>query len=1112
MIDDDILHPTPAVQAQILWLYVDAGIAQGKLGNWRATLATSQEGRQWVQTHVADPIPAVQAQILQLYVNTGVAQGKLGDPKASLATHQEGLQWARTHGTDPTPAVQARILRLYRNAGSTQGQLGQSGSALRSIPLLNLLAWALATIADLKEGEGNDWQITVTHLENARQKLEPEASVLVKHCQRLLQFFLNPALQPPAPHLPFVIPPAYFPTADQRLRLSEGFYVLEWAQHHQSLLEAYQSLQGATHPAEVERWRKEIGDPLRQQLRELQPLWQTLFPNSASHHPLTPSSTEAGEQNQEEDGTLTLDTLRTARAELQNLSRWQRFKHRRSVRAIKARLPTLDRLYQADQKYKYDWDTRYGWERHLREARRALVDGLSTPLVTRYSLPPGLSEPLFIALAALLPYEATEATRAVAVWQEQPPWAEKTRFRSALQGSRLLEWAQGHRPLYDFYADRPLDIRFKIHRAGVPSEDAQKVLRELLATWEQEPTLHARYIDGNWQEELCPPPLQRALQMAWEVVQERAKPLARLLTALADPTFTRPLDEVGDPEPGAYTQALTAWLQGKAVDVLKEALSEWLEQQGKATGLVDIDSANHSLECQFEAAIRVAPRWQSDWEAICHDLAKQRLSELLSESPLNLETIWQTLERSRVALAGLTAQTSLEHWYNTLEQPLREAFEQTQEKLNARSENPNVAYSAQEWPPLVAWLEALKNWLPALPTVDQCQAHLRPQEALIQPFFDATQQRLRILWLDAQGLQLRELPAECAAQAQWFTPEGTGVVDQWVHSIQQDKQGVPDAATWPAVLNHPAVQSFVHTFRAWATAQNLTQLTVIFPAPLGQLPWEAQFDAFIDSHLFLVRAVSVAHWCQPTASSIQLNKSWVLGTTGLDKNLACANTEATWVAKQWGTPPHLPSAPVSIFTALQRLEASQAVCLSTHGRFEHRNPLKSGLFLGTLPTRSPQKSEVKLLPLWLCSVLRLPITQLVILSACETHVSGRDAEGLLSPVGIGPALAAAGARTIIGTLWSCSDSAALCFNYHLLTLADENPTQPWHELVARARQRLRSMTSTDIADLQTRLGMEEEGCLQTLDKRCEHPPPFAEPVDWAGFVLLGQSERVPVAL
>lgn len=103
MTDDDILHPTPAVQEQILQLYINAGVAQGELDDWQAELATCQEGMQWAQTHVTNPTPAAQVRILWLYKNAGVAQDKLGDLKAALALCQEGLQWARTHITDLTP-------------------------------------------------------------------------------------------------------------------------------------------------------------------------------------------------------------------------------------------------------------------------------------------------------------------------------------------------------------------------------------------------------------------------------------------------------------------------------------------------------------------------------------------------------------------------------------------------------------------------------------------------------------------------------------------------------------------------------------------------------------------------------------------------------------------------------------------------------------------------------------------------------------------------------------------------------------------------------------------------------------------------------------------------
>ena len=82
------------------------------------------------------------------------------------------------------------------------------------------------------------------------------------------------------------------------------------------------------------------------------------------------------------------------------------------------------------------------------------------------------------------------------------------------------------------------------------------------------------------------------------------------------------------------------------------------------------------------------------------------------------------------------------------------------------------------------------------------------------------------------------------------------------------------------------------------------------------------------------------------------------------------------------------------------------------------------------------------LPLW--TITNSPVVaDLVILSACESNLSGQDTEGLLTPIGIGPSLAAAGAKTVVGTLWNCNGVAAICFSYYFYKIAADHPTMPW---------------------------------------------------------------------
>jgi len=308
------------------------------------------------------------------------------------------------------------------------------------------------------------------------------------------------------------------------------------------------------------------------------------------------------------------------------------------------------------------------------------------------------------------------------------------------------------------------------------------------------------------------------------------------------------------------------------------------------------------------------------------------------------------------------------------------------------------------------------------------------------------------------------------------------------------------------VINSNPVTRFADTLSTWA--QGLNQLTVIFPAPLGQLPWEA----LPQLEMVLVREISVAHWLKHTPSPSQEGSSdtkdvsWVVSDPSGETQ--CMVKEARWVAAQLNTTTD--NAGASVFEALRHLNKSHRAHLVTHGEFIRAEPTASYL------TLENQKGVI--LPLWMTGAIRVS-ADLVVLSACESNLNGQDTEGLLTPIGIGPSLAAAGAKTVVGTLWPCKGLAALCFSYYFYTIADKNKQMRWHQVVAQARRQLRQMTAKDFKDLATELGLDgldkddsQEPCTSAAQKvldsaRSPDSLLFDELEDWAGFSVLGQVLR-----
>ncbi|MCP4702751.1 MAG: CHAT domain-containing protein, partial [Gammaproteobacteria bacterium] len=1054
-----------SVRECVLRLYYDAGnIAVQPLKQpeqaqmlFQTGLARAEEFLQAGETHTG-----MWKQVLMLYHNAGVnAEKSFNHLEQARTFYQTGLVRAEEflRAGETHPDVRKEMFDIYKAPIRLWHNNGQADQAISLLPAFGLWSWAAVTDL-LKPDQWEEflraWSILL--------KYSPTPVRITAGFQELLRTLVLHWHDPQRPHRHFG-----FVSTRILLEISETLYGLEQAEDNESLRRVYRSLIRAD-GSQLARQARDNQERQAELAENLRGLWKELD--------IQPRALDDP------------DALKT-------LPWWRKLRVR-----LKLRAQTTEYRKLAAQQAEAAKDP--AWQKQFLQAEQALVSWLHTAALKRLHLPAEeLNDLPAIALGLLLTSHSLEtgetAETLTGRWQDEPPWQDRARLQAVFAAGGSRTWAA------DPDIPNPLLSRWLV------ALDAQNpAVRRLRVAWPQsnrkQPQLQ------EWINELAASDsLREKLGCAWAAARQQAKFLAELFTALEQADFHGNLFAPRQSSDTASRRALAAVVLGDVSKQIENAAADWLVRQSapavSAPGLLaDLRTLHH----RFARALAVyrSPRFSRLGQAV-HDWAGALLAEVLESSrPDRERLIWETLERARSGLTRLSADLP-EDWADKLGEELWRDLGICAQRLMAR----NFPTAEEQWLPLSTWLFNLKHWLSKPADIQTCQAHLQPGEALLQPFFDPGQGRLRVLWLDAHGLRLRDdLPEACAFKDCWHvnSEEQSGVTDQWAAAwVHADKSGdeketkadlrqweeksrasaeIPPPpeldAHWLAVMASPAVKTFAQTLRTWAEEGKLTQLTVIFPAPLGQLPWEA-LPELAD---YLVRAVSAEHWLGRLSSRQSAGNAWVLSIGNLDKRLKCANKEAEWVAQQWETEAHLPEEPVAVFEALQRLSTSRRVHLSTHGGYNRHNPAASALSLGgakkgengaELAKKSADEHQ---LPLWVCGAVRVP-ADLMILSACESNVSGRDAENLLAPVGIGPAFAAAGARTVAGTLWPCSDVATLFFSYCFLCAARDDPELPWHKVAARARDRMRGMRVDELRQITKELVVGDDPALLEIDSR-----------------------------
>ncbi len=368
----------------------------------------------------------------------------------------------------------------------------------------------------------------------------------------------------------------------------------------------------------------------------------------------------------------------------------------------------------------------------------------------------------------------------------------------------------------------------------------------------------------TWLKELLegkPNKLLSQLNLAWENAKNKAEIVARLLTALENYNFQGNFQKISFIKFSTYHQALAMVILGDAPKKIEFAIQNWLEKQAKIDQTTPVLDTIHALKHRLNRAVSIYQPKHPDLGKTVHNWSKVLLQENLQDSE-NIENLWQILERSRIGLAGLTMKLP-DNWDINLGKTLWYGLRKSIDELggnNPPSEN-------EAWPLLQIWLSQISEWMSyKTPTIDTCKQHLQAKQALLQPFFDPIRQRLRILWLDQTGLSLKDLPDNCAKQELWLEKSKDSVINQWTINFEQHKRNTGGISgnnpNWEKVMQTEPVQKLADTLKQWAA--QLEQITIIFPAPLAQLPWEI----LPQLENILVREINLAHWLKSTLTPL----------------------------------------------------------------------------------------------------------------------------------------------------------------------------------------------------------------------------------------------------
>lgn len=712
---------------------------------------------------------------------------------------------------------------------------------------------------------------------------------------------------------------------------------------------------------------------------------------------------------------------------------------------------------------------------------------LGEDIADRIGLPEELSTPGEISLGLLLA-PSVNLKESLRIWAELSPWDNPEIL------SQHLMAADVDRLIFDDQQlDRPLHIWFKTHgRKLWANLDENHVLAELPAALE---ALDA----GNNQE------LRDLLALAWQQSCLSAARLARLFGALSNCTedLAQILLDMNDPitdidatallNQAGGEKALTAVIFGRGRELLSQAIRSWL---------VPSEYLNHSpdqalfgVKRMFNRAISAhpAPALHAQLAERLHLWSSELLAVVLSEPEPDLEFLWSLPEYGRAGLHALTAKYPDDAW-----------FARTGEKLVADMKTGfALAGKTERWLALDGWLENIEEAFgqEKASSFQSCRDRLNSGEALVQLFFDPDPGKggLCALWLTREKGPLLERLPEVSRLSAW---DGTdGVLKLW-NAFRQAEPAPDDLKhsreVWSALAEDPVITAVLDHLWQKGEALRCRHLAVIFPASLGQLPWEAlaaETSAWPPG--YVERAVSLSLWRRPTSTNDEHSAAVFFDND--HKSVPFGGPQASAMADFFATQNLRPSKPdLTAFDLVSELGDCQKSHLIFHGEYVPFRPQESGLKLHI-------NSDSDYMPLWALSAVGLG-HGFHGLSACEAALSGiAPEESLMGPVGVAPAMIAAGARVVIGNLLKVAPITAWVF---WAKFAESPPDTPPEKALALACDKLRRMSAKEVEDFFIqRLDKKEYATFEpAFNRLLAQDKPFAHPAHWAGWVAFGASE------
>ena len=355
---------------------------------------------------------------------------------------------------------------------------------------------------------------------------------------------------------------------------------------------------------------------------------------------------------------------------------------------------------------------------------------------------------------------------------------------------------------------------------------------------------------------------------------------------------------------------------------------------------------------------------------------------------------------------------------------------------------------------------------------------------------------------------------------------------------------------WQHLLAPDSAARALLTWMAQHAGTAVQRVVWVLPGRLANLPWQA-LQEVVASGLSIELVASVGAWAQsrrdvlaershPPARAIEMNPATLVMAHEIWSDGGAL--EAREIAKTLGIAPTVSNDFADVVAALQ---SDGPTHLAMHGAFDAIEPMRSALVVdtqdddaacqtahhfaqsaglmvrrrsrrsfglrkgSTLPSGATTSQPDALryapaqLPVWALADLRIQGD--VSLAVCESLQTGwgEGASKVFGAVGLGPVLMAAGARSVVGSLWSCDTWSATLF---FALWYDERRSHEATQALGRARERLRALTNEQFLRWVQAVAPE---FLAQAQERCEMTKVWAGPFDhpwcWAPFALLGNA-------